>query len=208
MSNIVDMTTSKVNEQKNSVNNVGSDVLASYRPAPVTMGCTQDIPETIQEESESRRESMVDATARKSSLGKKIETLADIAQSSEESGNSATLLSPWVDDNQNGAQNSSFCYSDSDLEVIEMEKIPVSLDVTANNVRPSFKIDNESSADNSCNDTMDEMNALQSNVMSGNSKVKPVQTDTLEKAIGFLLESNSRKRNKHQQLKRVKFNHL
>lgn len=207
MSNIVDMTSNTGNEQKNNnVSGVGCDILGSFRPTPVTMGCSQDIPETIHEESESRRESMVDAMARKSSLGKKLETLADIAQSSEESGNSSTLLSPWIEENQTGANN--FSYNDSDLEALEMERVPVSLNVPGNNINQGVQNDITEAGDNSFSVDMDEVDFLQHNVMSGNRRIKPVQSQSLEKAVGFLLESKAKKNNKRQPLKRVKFNHV
>lgn len=187
----------------------GSDILSSFRPTPLSQGCKQDIPETITEESESRRESIVDATVRKSSIGKKLETLADIVQSSEESGNSSTFISPWNDEIQSGAQNTSFCYSDSELDMLGMDCIPVSKSIPGKVVEQEvFQNEvNGSGAADSCPVTIEGVNALQYSVM-GNSKIKPVQTETIEKAIGFLLESQSRRNKPKQPVKRVKFNYI
>ncbi|XP_053399064.1 transient receptor potential-gamma protein-like [Mercenaria mercenaria] len=209
MSSLVDVTNSLGSEQKNNISSLGPDVLSSFRPTPVSMGCSKDIPETIEEESESRRESMVDANIRRSSAGKKIETLADIAQSSEESSNSATLLSPWVEENKTGAQNSSFCYSDIDLDGLEMNSLPVNVCGSVKDDTQGFQKETcELETDISCQVVTEDVSAVQYNMVTGNSKVKPAQSESLEKAIGFLLESKSKKNKTHAPVKRVKFNYV
>lgn len=189
-----------------TVNTGSADLLSPYRHSPVSMGCTQDIPETIQEESEGRRESLA-ATSNNMASGSKIETLADIVQSSEESGNSNSLLTPFTEDNQAGSQNSSFCFSESELNLLGTDCRPV-----WNNTAP-FKMKQEvtdcdfnRSADNRQTHSALGQNSVQNNV-SGNCKVTPAQPQSFEKAVGFLLESKTRK-NRKRANPRVTFNYV
>lgn len=193
----------------------GADLLGSFRPPPVTLGCSKEIPETIQEEAESRRQS-IDAM-RKSSVSRKFETLADIVQSSEESANSNTLSSLNDDGTSTNTQNVNVSYSDiemSDLNLLgadsagygqenRREKNPSGSMSRANSSSEGL-INGGDTASIPSTDSMTSMNNVVGNV-GNSSKVKPFKSDSFESAVGFLLESSLKK---NQSGKRVKFNYV
>ena len=189
----------------------GSDILGSYRPPPVTAGCTKEIPETIHEESESRRQS-IDATKRKTSVQRRFETLADIVQSSEDSANSNTLSSLNDDGNSSNTQNMNVSYSD--IEMSEMNLLGADSGVYEQDKR-GFKNAASSSftsmsdgltngGDNMSLPSTDSMTSV--NNVGNSSKVQPLKGDSFESAVGFLLESSLKKN--PQGGKRVKFNYV
>lgn len=189
----------------------GADLLGAFRPPPVTLGCTKEIPETIHEEAEHRRQSI--DTKRKTSVSRKFETLADIVQSSEDSANSNTLSSLNDDGTSTNTQNMNVSYSE--IEMTEMSllagadsgvyeqdgKGERSQTGSLRNVNTSDSLTN--GGDNTSLPSTDSMNSM--NNVGNSSKVKPLRGDSFESAVGFLLESSLKK---NSQGKRVKFNYV
>lgn len=189
----------------------GTDLLGSYRPPPVTLGCTKEIPETIHEEAEGRRLSM--EAMRKTSITRKFETLADIVQSSEDSANSNTFSSLNDDGMSTNTQNMNVSYSD--IEMSEMNLLGADSGVDEQDRR-----DDKSGGSSGCistNDGLinggdsvslpstDSMTSV-NNVLGNSSRIKPAKGDSFESAVGFLLESSLKKN--PQGGKRVKFNYV
>ncbi|KAH3838868.1 hypothetical protein DPMN_112285 [Dreissena polymorpha] len=180
----------------------------SFNPQPVSRGVSNEIPETIQEESESRRESTVDS--RRESLDKlrrlslhtrQFETLVDIAQSSgssEDSGNGVLSLN---DDGSLNGQSESF-YNETDCESADVDSAQGGLGSTdEQNARTMPNGQSNSLANNASVPVGNTMNKRNS------GKVKPMKSDSFEKAVGFLLESTLKKQ-QQASIKRVKFDYV
>jgi len=177
------------------------DLMGGFRHPPVSRGCSNEIPETIEEESESRRESLAELRREslekmhKLSLHKQFETLADIAQSSEESANSFLINCDSV---KPGGS------SDADLTHVESDGVMCNrVDRHADIVRNASNM--SLTDDNSLSESSMSMTSISNNT-SGTRKVQPLKSDSFEKAVGFLLESTVKKN--QQSRKRVNFNYV
>ena len=173
-----------------------SEILSTYRPPSVTESCTNDIPETIIEEAETGLEGGV---RRNSNVSRKIETIADIVQSSSESNTSVS----------DGEVRKIVSLSTEIQRWHNNENISITGSISGSRESQEGtrnKVNNEPEI-NLLGDENDPafQNSLNTNsVNSTNSKVKPIQGQSFEKAVGFLLESKARRN--PMVVKRVKFN--